>query len=88
MGKSDASRNVDAMFEPVKTGELGDLELLPRRFELFVGEVRREFEQLTNRIVPVLSRLENALQDIKDHQTELERRVRALEGAPCPDRES
>jgi BMFP domain-containing protein YqiC len=59
----------------VRPGEIDDLALLPKRFDLFVGEVRDSFRLLSDRILPLLERLQ---QDVGDHKHLLAAHTREL----------
>jgi hypothetical protein len=79
-----------------RPGELDDLALLPRRFDMLESEVRSGFEILSIKLLPFMERVERAITDIALRVSELERarrvaedlhkglvrRVIALEGRP------
>lgn len=73
-------------FKPTDRGDVDDLALLPRRFELFASEVRQSFEMLGDKILPALTRIEEAVIDLGERVSRLERdavevnrRIAALE---------
>jgi hypothetical protein len=55
---------VDDKFKPVQTGDLDDLALLPGELRAFRTEMRGALELLTERILPTLDRINNAIQEI------------------------
>lgn len=62
-------------FKPGNRDDVDDLALLPRRFDLFAGEMRLALEIIAN----ALKRIESAIADEKVMTKDLDTRVRVLE---------
>lgn len=52
---------------------MSELELLPRRFDMFAAEVKQSFELLMVKLLPFMQRVEHAITDLGDRVRELER---------------
>lgn len=71
---------------PITAADVTDLAGLPRRFDMFAAEVRTSFELLTERLVPFMTRIDAAIDDLAVRLDNLERgqvdvrqRIEALE---------
>lgn len=78
-------------FTPGTAEDVTDLELLPRRFDLFAAEMRQRFELLDLKLPAALDRIASALGDIAERLGRLEseqhdtkQRVHSLEHARKP----
>src|SRR5882672_3633857 len=65
-----------------------DLALLPRRFDFFASEMRSSLLELREKIIPLLERIQFAIEDIAERVSRLEKkqhetddRLNALEAA-------
>jgi hypothetical protein len=54
--------------KPWERGPLTDLELLPRRFDLFVGEVRDSLASIGTQLLPLVNRVEAALSRLEERE--------------------
>lgn len=86
--KKPPPRLADDRFPAVRTGEMDDLALLPRRFDQFAEHVRTSFDLLGEKILGGMSRIDEALRDMSHRigrlergQRDLDRRVAELEKA-------
>lgn len=75
-------------YKPVTREDVTDLALLPKRFDMFATEVRQSFELLNERLIPMLTRIEERLDDLGVRMSRIEReqhdhaaRITALEQA-------
>ena len=68
-----SDNDIDGRFDPVRTGDLTDLELLPGEFRAFAREVRSSFELLGNRILPALTKIETTMADMALRVSDIER---------------
>jgi hypothetical protein len=59
----------------VRTGELDDHAILPRRFELLAGEVRALAESINRKVVPALERI---VERLDEDNTDINRHGRAI----------
>lgn len=78
--------DLDDKFKPVQSEDVSDLKLLPGQFRQFAADVRLSFELLNERLMPMLNRLEHALDDLNVRVTRIEkdalaadRRLNAIE---------
>ena len=65
--------DIDDKFRPVQAADVTDIAGLPRRVDLLAAEVRTGFELLNERLMPMLNRLESALDDLADRVRRVER---------------
>jgi len=86
--KRKPARSLPRFYGP---GELTDVALLPKRFELHAAEVRDSFKLLGDRILPTITRVEEQLTSLTVRVGELEQaqhrtddRLAALEAAQQP----
>ena len=66
----------------VRTEDVNDLSLLPRRFDAFAAEVRTSFEVLGDKLLPAIERIHLAIEDMARRLSDIEKRVLALETKP------
>lgn len=69
-----------------RVGELDDLALLPKRFDMFAAEVRGSFELLGNKILPTLDVIKQSVgaliarvEHLERKQHDTDDRLKALE---------